>query len=167
MHKLPENLRDLLKQPMGDLVSEKELINKLRDEKIIISVGDMVTYTILKYGIEPIFCIVDFKTRRGRFPDEHIKVLESFGTNVIDVENPKGTITDGLWEAIRDAFESSNRKVKTRIQVRGEEDLASLAVISLAPSDAIIIYGLPDKGVLIIRPTRQNKDIVKDVLSKM
>jgi len=167
MHRLPDNLRDLLKQPMGTLVLEKELIEILENKKIIVSVGDHVTYTILKNFIDPIFCVVDFKTRRGKFPPEFIKVIKSFGDEVIKVKNPKGTITDDLWSAIKDAFENSNKKIKTRIEVDGEEDLASLAVISIAPSDAIIIYGLPDKGVLVIKPTMENKEIVKEVLNKM
>ena len=72
-----------------------------------------------------------------------------------------------MWDAVKDAFDNSNKNIKTRIEVEGEEDLASLAVIFMAPSDAIIIYGLPDKGVLVIKPTKENKDIVKEVLSKM
>ena len=167
MHRLPDDLRDLLKQPMGNLFSEKQLIDFLKDKNLIISVGDQVTYTILKYSIDPIFCIVDFKTRRGKFPIESIDLIKSYGEEVINVINPKGTITDELWDAIKKAFENNSKNIKTRIEVDGEEDLASLAVISMAPSDAIIIYGLPDKGVLAIRPTNDNKKIVKEVLGKM
>lgn len=167
MHRLPDNLRDLLKTPMGKLVLEKELIEILKNEKIIIAVGDQVTYTILKNSIEPILCVVDYQTRRGKFPSEFIQLIKSYGDEVINVKNPKGTITDDLWKAIKDAFENAKKNIKTRIEVEGEEDLASLAVISMAPSDAIIIYGLPDKGVLVIKPTIENKDIVKEVLNKM
>ncbi len=167
MYKLPDNLRDILKTPMGDLVLEKALLQLLKNEKLIISVGDQVTYTILKNFIEPAFCIVDFKTRRGKFPSEFIKIIKSYGDEVIKVKNPKGTITDELWNAINCAFTNANKQIQTRIEVEGEEDLASLAVISLAPSDAIIIYGLPDKGVLVIKPTMENKATVKEVLDKM
>ncbi|MCK4902903.1 MAG: DUF359 domain-containing protein, partial [Thermoplasmatales archaeon] len=48
-----------------------------------------------------------------------------------------------------------------------EEDLASLAAIYMAPSDVTIIYGLPDKGVLVIKPTPENKRLVKEILDKM
>ena len=167
MHKLPEDLRDLLKQPLGSLLQEEALIDFLSTKRNIITVGDQVTYTLLKYSIEPIFCIVDFKTRRGKLSTELIDLIKSFGEKTINVKNPKGTITDELWNAVKDAFDNSNKNIKTRIEVDGEEDLASLAVIFMAPSDAIIIYGLPDKGVLVIKPTRENKDIVKEVLSKM
>ena len=54
-----------------------------------------------------------------------------------------------------------------RIEIEGEEDLASLAAIYLAPSDVTIIYGLPDKGALVVKPTRENKKFVKEILDKM
>ena len=167
MHRLPDDMRDLLKQPMGDLFSEEQLIDFLKDKECIVSVGDQVTYTRLKHSIQPIFCIVDFKTRRGRFPSEYVELIKSFGDVVKNVKNPKKTITDELRDAIKAAFDNSKNEVKTRIEVEGEEDLASLAVIYMAPTDAIIIYGLPDKGVLAIKPTKENKGIVKEVLSKM
>ena len=65
MRVLPDNLRDFLKEPIGQLVDEAKLISLLQNEKYIVSIGDMVTYTILKNNIEPAFCIVDFITRRG------------------------------------------------------------------------------------------------------
>ena len=70
MRVLPENLRDLLKEPIGQLVDEKKLLQILADEKYIVSIGDQVTYTLLKNDIEPVFCIVDYKTRRGECSSE-------------------------------------------------------------------------------------------------
>ena len=167
MYRLPVDLRNLLKTPMGELVNEKRLIVILSNEDLIVSIGDLVTYTILKNNIEPIICIVDYKTHRGKFPLEFVQLIKSFGDNVIEVENPQGCISDDLWNAIITAFDNNSLGVSTRIEVDGEEDLASLAVIFLAPSDVTIIYGLPDKGVLVVRSTQENKEKVKEVLEKM
>lgn len=167
MYRLPDDLRNILKTPMGELVNEERLIEILSDEDIIVSIGDLVTYTILKNNIEPIFCVVDYKTRRGKFPLEFIELIKSFGDEVIEVENPQGCISDDLWAAIVTAFDNIYKGIYTRIEVDGEEDLASLAAIFLAPSDVTIIYGLPDKGVLVVRPTQENKEKVKEVLEKM
>jgi uncharacterized protein (UPF0218 family) len=167
MYRLPDDLRNLLKTPMGELVNEEKLIEILSNEDLIISIGDLVTYTILKNSIEPIFCVVDYKTRRGKFPLEFVELIKSFGDDVIEVENPQGCISDDLWNAIITAFDNNCIGVRTRIEVDGEEDLASLAVIFLAPLDVTIIYGLPDKGVLVVRPTQENKDKIKEVLEKM
>ena len=166
MRILPDNLRDFLKEPIGQLVDENKLIELISNEKFIVSVGDQVTYTLLKHEIEPVFCIVDYKTRRGECPDEIKELIKSFGNKVFVINNPAGCISDELWNIIKFAFE--NIKLgKIRIEVKGEEDLASLAVIHMAPSDVTIIYGLPNKGVLVVKPTDKIKRKVKEVLDKM
>lgn len=166
MYRLPDDLRDLLKTPVGQLVDEKKLIDILKDEKYIVSIGDLVTYTILKNNIEPAFCIVDYKTHRGKCSDEICSLIKSFGKKTIVVKNPKGTITDDLWNIIKFSLENLDTG-GIRIEIEGEEDLASLAVISMAPEDVTIIYGLPNKGVLVIKPTKENKEKTNEVLDKM
>ena len=54
-----------------------------------------------------------------------------------------------------------------RIEIEGEEDLASLAAIFLAPSNVTVIYGLPDKGVLVVNPDSDIKRRVKEIIDKM
>jgi len=165
MHVLPDNIRNLLKQPVGKLVDEKQLLELLKDEKKIVSIGDKVTYTLLKHNIEPFFCIVDYHTRRGECSENILKVLKEYGKKTINIDNPAGTITDELWNVIKLAYENNTQSLK--IEVEGEEDLASLAAIYMAPVDVTIIYGLPDKGVLVVKPTKEIKDKVKLVLDKM
>jgi GTP-dependent dephospho-CoA kinase len=166
MYVLPENLRSLLKKPIGIVVNdEKKLLKILKKEKKIVSIGDQVTFTLLKNNIEPFFCVVDYNTRRGECSEEIVKILESYGKKTIKVCNPAGTITDELWNVIKVAYECNDQTLK--IEVTGEEDLASLAAIYMAPLDVTIIYGLPDKGVLVVKPTKENKDKVKKVLDKM
>ena len=166
MYILPDNLRDLLKTQIGQLVDEKKLIKLLKDEKYIISIGDQVTYTLLKNNIEPVFCIVDYKTHRGECSEEICNLIRSFGKKSVVVKNPKGCITDELWNLIKFALEDLDVG-GLRIEVQGEEDLASLAVIHMAPEDVTIIYGLPNKGVLVVKPTKENKQKTKEVLDKM
>ena len=166
MRVLPENLIEFLKEPIGQLLDEKQLLNLAKDEKYVVSIGDQVTYTLLKHDIEPIFCIVDYKTRRGECSDEVKELIRSFGNKIFVVENPAGCISDELWNIIQFAFE--NLEIgKIRIEVEGEEDLASLAAIHMAPPDVTIIYGLPNKGVLVVKPTDDIKNKVKEVIDKM
>jgi len=166
MRILPDNLRDLLKKPIGKLVDEKQLFKLLKNEKHIVSIGDLVTYTLLKNDIEPFFCIIDFKTRRGNCSPEIKDTIKSYGKKSINIKNPPATITDDLWNAIKLAFENLEEG-SLRIEIDGEEDLASLVAIYMAPPDVTIIYGLPDKGVLVVKPTPKNKKFVKEVLDKM
>ena len=166
MKVLPDELREKLKEPMGKLVDEKELIEILKKEKYIVSIGDKVTYTILKHGILPVFCVVDYHTRRGICSEEIIEKIKSFGRETIVVDNPKGTITDELIKAIKKGL-SNLEPGYLRIEVVGEEDLSSLPTILYAPSVVTIIYGLPDKGVLVVKPNKENKEKTKEVLDKM
>ena len=166
MKVLPDNLRDKLKEPIGRLVSEDQLIRILRNEKFIVSIGDTVTYTILKHDIEPVFCVVDYHTRRGKCSEEIINKIKDFGKKTVVVNNPKGKISDELIYNIKKGF--TNLEIgQLRIEVVGEEDLASLPAIYYAPAVVTIIYGLPDKGVLVVKPTDKNKEKVREVLEKM
>jgi len=166
MRILPKNLRDLLREPIGLLVDEKKLVEILKDEKYIVSVGDQVTYTLLKYDIKPFMGIVDYKTRRGSCSDDVKKLIKSFGRKTFVVRNPSGCISDDLWSVIKYAFEDL-KSGDILIEVEGEEDLASLAVIYMAPSVVTIIYGLPDRGVLVVKPTSEVKQKIKKILDEM
>jgi uncharacterized protein (UPF0218 family) len=166
MYIVPKNLRDILNKSIGTLVNEKKLIQVLKNEKKIVSIGDTVTYTLLKNGFKPVFCIVDYKTHRGVCEDEIVEEIKSFSKKTIKVENPPGFITDDLYEVIKIIFKNLEYG-PFRIEVEGEEDLASLIVLLFAPKDVTIIYGLPDKGVLVVKPTKEIKDKVKKVLDIM
>ena len=166
MRVLPENLREILKQPIGQLVDEKKLLLMLSKEKQIVSIGDQVTFTILKHDIKPIFCVVDFKTRRGRCSSDIVDKIRSFGKKSVIVKNPPGCISDELWDTIKSAYDNMPN-CSLRIEVEGEEDLASLAAIYLAPRDVTVIYGLPDKGVLVVKANQENKRKVKEIIDKM
>ena len=164
---LPNKLRDELKKPLGPLLNDDELFNVLKKEKYIVSVGDQVTYTILKNNIKPNFCIVDYKTKRKECNNEIIGIIKSFGEKIINVKNPSGCISDDLWNSIIESYDEMGI-IKIRIEVDGEEDLATLPAIYLSPnSDVTIIYGLPDKGVVIVKTNDKNKIIAKKIIDKM
>jgi len=166
MHVLPDHLRDKLKEPMGRLFSESELLDFLKENKRFVTIGDLVTYTVLKNGFYPIFCIVDYKTKRKDSPKKVKDMIRSFGDKCVKIKNPQGVIVDELWDAIEDAFQSLD-DVSLRIEIDGEEDLASLAAIYMAPEDVKIIYGLPNRGVLVVTANQENKIKVKEILDQM
>lgn len=166
MRVLPKDLEDTLKQPVGKLVNEEHLIELLQNETTIICIGDQVTYTVLKHHLKPIICIVDFIVQRQPCA-EHIKTMvQNYGKTKVHLSNPPGCISDELWHALENAFAQPDSWPVTII-VDGEEDLASLAVIYLAPSDATIIYGLPNKGVIALKVNQTYKQMVKEVLDQM
>jgi uncharacterized protein (UPF0218 family) len=164
---LPENLRDELKKPLGILLDDYELYDHLRGEKLIVSVGDYVTYSILKKKIIPLFCIVDYKTKRENCDKKIIEVIKTYGDKIINIRNPAGCISESLWDSIKESYNEIGIN-KIRIEVDGEEDLATLPSIYLSPNrDVTIIYGLPDKGVVLVKTNEENKLKVKKILDKM
>jgi uncharacterized protein (UPF0218 family) len=164
---LPEKLRDELKKPLGKLFKEKELLNFIKNEKYIVSIGDLVTYTLLKNNVKPLMCIVDYKTKRKTCSKNIIEIIKSYGDEKIKVENPPGCITNELWDSINDSYKKISIK-KIIIEVKGEEDLATLPALILAPNrDVTIIYGMPDKGVVVVKAIEENIIKAKNIINEM
>jgi GTP-dependent dephospho-CoA kinase len=168
MRVLPEKLRNQLSEPIGPVFNDdKKLKNFLEKQKNFVSIGDYVTYTVLKQGLKPFFCVVDYKTKRGPVSEEKKDLISSFGDITIKVDNPEGCISDPLWDTIKKCYENIDVDNSYRIEIEGEEDLASLPAIFLAPTDVTVIYGLPDRGVLVAKATQENKAKVNKVLKTM
>lgn len=162
MYKLPAELRSELRNSIGEIINEDQLKYKVKGR--VVAIGDEVTLTLKKVGIEPDMCVVDFKSRRKKFGEEQQKKIKTIGEQVIIVANPPERITRELWESISIGYSSKKR---TRIEVEGEEDMAALPAILLAPKDTTVIYGLPSKGIAVIDVKEKQKEIVRDVLNKM
>ena len=166
MYVLPDDLKDTLKGYIGLLVDESRLLRLLKKEKYIVTIGDKVTYTVLKNGFTPVLCVVDFLLERKSYPTEMRTYIQGFKALHLKIQNPQGTITDELWDAIQTAFQNLEKK-PVCIEVEGEEDLASLAAIYLAPRGVTVIYGLPNRGVVVVKSTTAHKKKVKEVLDRM
>jgi hypothetical protein len=163
---LPHSLRETLKQPLGFLFDETKLLQYIKESKTtIVSVGDLVTHTLLTHDITPLFCIVDDHTRRHDLHKSKVALIHTYGTQTITVKNPAGVITEELWKVIKNLYETHQSNVL--VLVKGEEDLAALPAIYLAPSDVTIIYGMPDKGVVVVPATEHHKRKVKKIIAQM
>jgi uncharacterized protein (UPF0218 family) len=145
------------KEPFGTLIqgSFSETINQLKDiitkEKpsVIISVGDTVSRNLHEHHISPQLSITDNQSMRKKlqpqiFPDK----------NVVRVKNPQGTITQESIKAIQKALESKNQ---VQIIVDGEEDLLTLITVMYAPENAIVVYGQPHEGIVVVKVTQEKK----------
>ena len=166
MHILPETLRDVLNQPFGKLVQESELLSLLKDENLIICIGDRVTYTLLEHHVSPNIAIVDYICERKTYDPNKINMIQNYGNLVLQAKNPPGQLTEELWNTIEEALNRVDEG-PIRIEVEGEEDMASLAAIYLAPVDATVIYGLPNKGVIALKANHEFKQKVKEILDQM
>ena len=163
MYRLPGSLRSELRDPLGEVVTEDELPGRLPGGALLMAVGDMVAYTAYRLRLEPHLTIVDFQTQRDdniSFADE----LRTMGEAVIHVDNPAGEITKELWQAVEDAL-ASDRSV--RIEVNGEEDLAVLPCVMLAPDGSYLLYGLWDRGLVLVEINSHTRERADKVLKLM
>jgi len=165
---LPQHLRDTLKTtPIGTLVpDEKQLLEALNQDQPIISVGDRVSATLLKYNIQPWVIIVDYIHKRTPVSPEIQQLLSNYGETIKKIKNPAGCISDDLWNTLKEHLAKPVTH-SIRVDIDGEEDLAALAAIALAPLGATIIYGVPNKGVVLVLSSQEHKDVVNDILQQM
>ncbi|ADP77240.1 Protein of unknown function DUF359 [Methanothermus fervidus DSM 2088] len=154
---LPKKLRKKLKKPFGKLYkSIDDIKNFPPNEYKIISVGDETTKNLVDRGIYPDVAIIDRKIQRKK---SYYRI--EYKSKILNVSNPPGTITESLMNAIKKALKS---KEKTIINVSGEEDLAVLPAI-LFSSKALILYGQPNEGVVVVdadKSKNKAKKIIKE-----
>ncbi|MEM2109624.1 MAG: DUF359 domain-containing protein [Candidatus Odinarchaeota archaeon] len=164
--KITRKLRYYLKKPLGRLIPLehmgniellKEVLKKEKPVKLI-SVGDIVTDSLIKNNIEPDLYIVDGRTLRGEFNSQPARACS------IKVINPPGTINSSVWMVIGSCLEKED---KIGIFVEGEEDLLVLPSVILAPLGAVVIYGQPNKGVVIVKVDQEIKNKVQKILCLM
>ena len=163
--KLPENLREDLKIPLGDLISDidvnnKNIQTKINPKSIIITVGDKTTENIINLGIRPQIQIIDGLEKRNQCD---IPLDDNIST-VLTCKNPPGEITQESIQTIQKAFSSDP---PIRIIVDGEEDLLVIPVCIAAPENSVVMYGQPNEGLVIVHVTPEIRAKVQKILDVM
>ena len=162
---LPDDLRDQLKKPLGNLISDNDpnrenIIKKNSAESIIITVGDRTTENMLQLGLKPQVQIIDGLEKR----DQCLVPADDTVNTKLSCRNPPGEITEESIQVIQKAFSS---KPPVRIIVDGEEDLLVLPVCIFAPENSVVIYGQPNEGLVIVRVTPEIQAKVQKILDAM
>ena len=162
---LPESLRAELKIPLGVLLPDKEAnkenIEKfLSDDSYIITVGDRTTEKMIDFGLVPSLQIIDNLEKRAKRESPKLQA----NTTKLFVDNPPAEITPQSIDLIKSAFLSTT---PVRINVNGEEDLLVIPVCIYAPEDAIVLYGQPNEGLVIVRVTPEIRNKTQKLLDSM
>lgn len=168
---LPDTLREELHQPFGKVFSGENAFPKiknlfLRKKHILVTVGDVVTKDALMHSIFPDMAIVDLRIGRKKIYSS--TSFFAFPKNVVKrkVMNKPGTISRSLFIAIVKMLKGLiKQKGNYVLEVVGQEDLATLPVILLAPLGSIVLYGQPGKGIVVVTVTEEAKDKVFLLLS--
>ncbi len=164
---LTERLRAELQKPFGDLCSNANCAEKLRAYSKIVTVGDITTYNVVQAGIVPDVSIIDGITMRQRVPDDICSAISVDPRIIYKVDNPAGSITRQLCIAVSSSMERVARSERVRIVVNGEEDLAVIPAVVEAPLGAAVIYGQPNKGMVIITVTQERKRKARQLLHEI
>ena len=162
---LPNDLRDQLKNPLGNLIKDNDIdkeniIKEISAESVLITVGDRTTENMLQLGLKPQIQIIDGLEKRNR---RVVPTDDAVNTN-LSCRNPPGEITEESMQVIQKAFSS---KPPVRITVDGEEDLLVLPVCMSAPENSVVMYGQPNEGLVLVHVTPEIQAKVQKILDSM
>jgi len=135
----------------------REIVEKEKPP-IIISVGDVVSESMIKHGILPQVLVVDNRVMRKPITPIHADVNQT-----LYVKNPPGTLTDETWTVMREAIQGK----RTKVLVDGEEDLLTLVAVSCAPENSFVVYGQPHEGIVVIKVTKEKREIIRGIVEAM
>jgi GTP-dependent dephospho-CoA kinase len=155
-----------LKEPFGKLIlgepdktmPELKSMVQASTPRRVTAVGDVVSRETLRAGIQVDLRIVDHISMR--------KPSESFNINArktYHVKNPPGVITQESWQTIKQAM----KEREVVIYVEGEEDLLTLPCISESPNNALVLYGQPSQGLVVVTVTPGVRTRASEMLGRM
>ena len=162
---LPDDLRDQLKNPLGNLITDNDpnkenIIKKISAESVLITVGDRTTENMLQLGLKPQVQIIDGLEKRN----QRIVPTDDTVNTKLSCRNPPGGITEESIQVIQKAFSCDP---PVRIMVDGEEDLLVIPVCIHAPENSIVMYGQPNEGLVIVTITPEIRAKVQKILDVM
>jgi hypothetical protein len=162
--KLPNSLRDQFKNPLGvllpeDMADKAHISEYLSDNSYIITVGDRTTEKMIDFGLIPSLQIIDGVEKREK---RELPKLEN--ATELTVDNPAAEITPQSIDVIKQAFTLQS---PVRIVVNGEEDLLVIPVCVHAPENSIVLYGQPNKGLVIVKVTPEIRNKTQGLLDLM
>ena len=162
--KLPDSLREQLKIPLGILLPESQadktnIQKHISESSYIISVGDRTTEKMIDFGLIPSLQIIDGQEKREKREPPKLE-----DTTELIVENPAAEITFQSMSVIKKAFAL---QPPVRLFVIGEEDLLVLPVCVYAPENAVVLYGQPNEGLVIVKITSEIRNKAQTLLDLM
>ena len=153
---LPDELRQELRRVWGIPIfgKEKEIDKKFKQIvrekrfKKIITIGDRCSISLPS----------DIKVFDRKINRREIKESLPFS---LRCSNPPGTIQEKVWPILEQAI-----KEERNVFVEGEEDLLVIPAVLLAEEDSVVVYGFFDKGICLIKVSKQTKKKFKELLKK-
>ncbi len=163
-YRLPEGLRPKLAAPLGIVFAGEEtkgpeFEKMVRNAPLAVSVGDRVTDTLGEMGRTPDVQVVDGVERRVKREAPKVPYAR-----LVKVKNPAGRLTADAIAGMKKALLG---KKPVRVLVEGEEDLMAMLAIAFAPVSAVVFYGQPGVGVVVVKVNAVSKARNREILAKM
>lgn len=160
---LPEDAREAFKDPLGPIETDAERLLATVDG-LLITVGDVVTFHCEEAGRVPDVAVVDGRTKREAVAPSVEAVLAETVAEQRTAVNPAGTITTSLVSALTTAID---HPAPVQIGVDGEEDLATVPAVLLAPTGASVVYGQPGEGMVHVVVDTDARAAARRLLERM
>jgi GTP-dependent dephospho-CoA kinase len=155
---------DLLKQPFGTLVFEKDItkqkiLSMLEGAKKIITVGDATTERLISFNITPDIAVIDGVERRS------LRTRSiNYQAKQILCKNPAGSISKEAVRVLQSALEAPS---PVTVKVEGEEDMLALPLFTMAPQGSVILYGQPLEGIVLVNITEEKQSEARELMNKI
>jgi pantetheine-phosphate adenylyltransferase len=163
--KLAENLRKNFQKPFGELLKNIDYSLRIKNH-LVITVGDIATKNFNVRSLGQNISVVDFKVAREKKFANMRELGFAGNENIHKVDNPAGHITSGLFRKLAEIIKPSMQE-RVVLQVNGEEDLAVLPLVLLAPLNTVIYYGQPGKGLVEVTVSEETKNRAYSLISKL
>lgn len=159
---LPKSARASFKEPLGPVFTDAhELLDGAGAP--MVAVGDVVSAHLGRAGVTPHVAVVDGKTERESVADDVLADIPNT-PRTVGVDSKPGTLSAELVRALRDAIDAD---APTRIDVAGEEALATVPAVLLAPADATVVYGQPGEGMVRANVTTGLRERVRGLAEEL
>lgn len=165
---MPDSLRSTLGKPLGKVLRGQAIAQSIRRnrDRVITTVGDVATKTLLDAGVTPYLSIVDGKVSRKPYPHTISQLRKRSSCEAKIISGP-GYISREATEAIQDCFSHNASRITHNVLViDGEEDLLVLPALVYTPWGTIIYYGQPGKGLVEVVVTQVAKREAIALLSR-
>jgi len=173
MLSLPSDLRGAFKRPFGPVYTDAD--DLLADAgRPVIAVGDVVAYHLVEAGHRPAVAVIDGRTERQAVDEEIRKALSDRlydsdgdsdgGHRRLEVANRPGTLAEPLLTALAEAVTAAE---PVTIAVDGEEDLATLPAVLVAPLGGTVVYGQPGEGMVRVAVTAETRAEMRSLLGRL
>lgn len=172
-----ETLKEKLRYPLGKVFYGKEnevdkiganLVDYIKKYQpgLTVTVGDIVSYSLLKNQFVPSMMIIDHRCQRKDLPKEIKKLLDN--KIHFKIVNQPSTLSIQAFDKVKFAVENLLTKNQSqRVFVDGEEDLLVLPSIIFLPLKSLVFYGHWQYGVVAITVEEKIKKWVVDFLSQV